>query len=188
DDEDEEVTQPKIQKNTIKPSIAKIEFVKTKQLEKKARKTIKQVENPRQNTHKPIGNQRNWNNVMSQRLETILVNTARQVSTAHLKSTVNAARPKSYPSKSSHSSVKRLIHKKTSFKNSNVNKRVNTVRAKTVNTARPKAVANVVQGNIVNVVKASGTCPILLSMKKLMEDMLPLEVTLKEGKSQENVL
>ncbi|GKE48101.1 ribonuclease H-like domain-containing protein, partial [Tanacetum coccineum] len=62
-----------------------------------------------------------------------------------------------------------------------------------VNAARPKAVLNAVKGNHVNAVKASacwdnpqidGTCPILPTLKKLMEDMLPLEVTPKEGKSQ----
>nr|GEU59214.1 ribonuclease H-like domain-containing protein [Tanacetum cinerariifolium] len=68
DDDKEEVTQPKIEHKTIKPSIPKIEFVKPKQPEKKARKTVKHVEKPRQNTHRPRGNQRNWNNMMSQRL------------------------------------------------------------------------------------------------------------------------
>nr|GEV05303.1 putative ribonuclease H-like domain-containing protein [Tanacetum cinerariifolium] len=94
----------------------------------------------------------------------------------------------------------------------------------TVRARRPKAVVNVVQGNIVNVVKASaywiwkpktkvidhvskhnsasiilnkfdyvdaqgrsksvmGICPNLQIMKKLMDDMLLLEVTPKEGKS-----
>nr|GEW88038.1 hypothetical protein [Tanacetum cinerariifolium] len=104
DDEEENVTQPKIVKKTIKP---------------------------------------------------ILVNTARQVSTAQPKSTVNVARPKSYLSKTTHSTVKRPIHKKTSFNNSNVNQMVNTVRSKTVNTAGPKAIVNAVQGNVVNAVKAS---------------------------------
>nr|GEY17750.1 hypothetical protein [Tanacetum cinerariifolium] len=47
DDKDEEVTQPKIEQKTIKPSIPKIEFIKPKQPEKKARKTVKQVKNPR---------------------------------------------------------------------------------------------------------------------------------------------
>nr|GEU88784.1 hypothetical protein [Tanacetum cinerariifolium] len=47
------------------------------------------------------------------------------------------------------------IDKKTTFTNSNVPQKVNTVRSKTVNTARPKAVVNVVLGNKVNVVKAS---------------------------------
>ncbi|GJZ04793.1 hypothetical protein Tco_0538068 [Tanacetum coccineum] len=68
DDEEEDVSQPKTEKKTVKPSIAKIEFVKPKQQEKTARKTVKQVEKHRQNTHSPRGNQRNWNNMMSQKL------------------------------------------------------------------------------------------------------------------------
>ncbi|GJW20290.1 hypothetical protein Tco_0030912 [Tanacetum coccineum] len=65
---------------------------------------------------------------------------------------------------------------------------------KQVNTVRPKAVLNAVKGNHVNTARPKvvlnalkrnqGTCPILLTLKKLMEDMLPLEVTPKEGKSQ----
>ncbi|GJX49165.1 ribonuclease H-like domain-containing protein [Tanacetum coccineum] len=73
----------------------------------------------------------------------------------------------------SHSTVKRPIHKNTTFKNSNFNKRVNTVKDKNVNTAkpksvvnaakpkvvvnaaRPKAVVNAAKGNNINVVKAS---------------------------------
>ncbi|GJX86016.1 ribonuclease H-like domain-containing protein [Tanacetum coccineum] len=65
DSEEENVSQPKIKKKTIKPSIAKIEFVKPKQQEKTARKTVKQAEKHRQNTHSPRGNQRNWNNMMA---------------------------------------------------------------------------------------------------------------------------
>ncbi|GJS57741.1 hypothetical protein Tco_0652525 [Tanacetum coccineum] len=68
DSEEENVSQPKTKKKTVKPSIAKIEFVKPKQQEKTARKTIKQDEKHRQNTHSPRDNQRNWNNMMSQRL------------------------------------------------------------------------------------------------------------------------
>ncbi|GJV61465.1 hypothetical protein Tco_1467565, partial [Tanacetum coccineum] len=92
------------------------------------------------------------------------VNTARQVNTAHSKTTVNAARPKSYLSKTTHSTVKRHVQKNTAFKNSNFNQRVNTVKDKNVNTARPKVVVNVVRpkaivnavkGNNVNAVKAS---------------------------------
>ncbi|GJR98079.1 ribonuclease H-like domain-containing protein [Tanacetum coccineum] len=94
----------------------------------------------------------------------VSVNTARQVNAAHTKTTVNAARPMSYLSKKAHSTVKRPIHKNTTFKNSNFNQRVNTVKDKNVNTvrpkavvnaARPKAVVNAVKGNNVNVVKAS---------------------------------
>ncbi|GJW26705.1 ribonuclease H-like domain-containing protein, partial [Tanacetum coccineum] len=68
DDEEEDVSQPKIEKKTVRPSIVKKEFVKSKQQEKTTRKTIKQVEQHRQNTHSPRGNQRNWNNMMSQKL------------------------------------------------------------------------------------------------------------------------
>nr|GEV97025.1 hypothetical protein [Tanacetum cinerariifolium] len=53
DDEDEEMNQSKSEQKKVKPSIPKIEFVKPKQPEKKARKTIKQIENPRQNTYRP---------------------------------------------------------------------------------------------------------------------------------------
>ncbi|GJZ67009.1 hypothetical protein Tco_0630249 [Tanacetum coccineum] len=242
DSEEENMSQTKTEKKTVKPSIAKIEFVKPKQQEKNARKTVKQVEKHRQNTHIPRGNQRNWNNMMSQRLgrnfemfnkacyvygsfdhlqvdciyhqkqfqnkrmvkpvwnnaqrvnhqnfakkthpcakknmvpravlmksglvsintarqniskTAVSVNTARQVNTAHSKTTVNATRPMSYLSKIAHSTVKRPINNNTAFKNININQRVNTVRGKNVNTARPKAVVNAVQGNNVNVVKAS---------------------------------
>ncbi|GKF52843.1 hypothetical protein Tco_0159753 [Tanacetum coccineum] len=94
----------------------------------------------------------------------ISVNTARQVNTAHSKTTVNAARPMSYLSKIAHSTVKRPIHKNTAFKNSNFNKRVNVVKDKNVNVVRPKAIVNAarpkavltaVKGNQVNAVKAS---------------------------------
>ncbi|GJX74748.1 hypothetical protein Tco_0313343 [Tanacetum coccineum] len=68
DSEEENMSQTKTEKKTVKPSITKIEFVKPKQQEKTARKTIKQVEKHRQNTHSPRGNQINWNNMMSQRL------------------------------------------------------------------------------------------------------------------------
>nr|GEX56841.1 ribonuclease H-like domain-containing protein [Tanacetum cinerariifolium] len=231
DDEEEDVAQPKIVKKIVKPSIVKKEFIKPKQPEKKTRKTIKQAEKPRQNTHRPRGNQRNENNMMSQKLRSnfemynktcyvcgsfdhlqancnyhqqqsnyqkmvkpywnynqrvnhnfflkkthphakrntvpravllksgivntarqnfsktyVLVNISKQVSTAHLKLAVNVARPMSHLSKTPHSTVKRPIHTKTTFNNSNVNQRVNTVRSKTVNTARPKAVVNAIQG------------------------------------------
>ncbi|GKA69713.1 putative ribonuclease H-like domain-containing protein [Tanacetum coccineum] len=85
----------------------------------------------------------------------VLVNTARQVNAAHSKTTVNVARPMSYLSKTAHLTVKRPIHKNTTFKNSNINQRVNTVRGKKFNTARPKAVVNAVKGNNFNAVKAS---------------------------------
>nr|GEU61907.1 ribonuclease H-like domain-containing protein [Tanacetum cinerariifolium] len=68
DDEEENIAQPKIVNKTVKPSIPKIEFVKPRQQEKTARKNVKKVEHNRQNIHKPRGNQRNYNNMMSQKL------------------------------------------------------------------------------------------------------------------------
>nr|GFA09978.1 ribonuclease H-like domain-containing protein [Tanacetum cinerariifolium] len=68
DNEEKDVFQPKSEKKIIRSSIAKIEFVKSKQQKKTARKTVKQVDQHRQNTYSPRGNQRNWNNMMSQKL------------------------------------------------------------------------------------------------------------------------
>ncbi|GJT95993.1 retrovirus-related pol polyprotein from transposon TNT 1-94 [Tanacetum coccineum] len=69
DSEKEDVHQAKIVKKTVKPSFAKIEFVKSKEQVKSPRKTTgKQGDQNRQNTHAPRGNKRNRNNMMSQRL------------------------------------------------------------------------------------------------------------------------
>ncbi|GKB81911.1 hypothetical protein Tco_0948806 [Tanacetum coccineum] len=69
DSEDEDELMPKIEKKTVKPSFAKIEFVKSKKQVKYPRKTtVKQGNQNRLNTHSPRGNQRNWNYMMSQRL------------------------------------------------------------------------------------------------------------------------
>ncbi|GJR05102.1 putative ribonuclease H-like domain-containing protein [Tanacetum coccineum] len=94
----------------------------------------------------------------------VSLNTARQLNTAHPKIIINSVRPMTTLSKSAHSTVKWPIHKNTTFKNSNFNQRVNTVKDKNVNiakpkavvnAAKPKAVVNAVKGNNVNVVKAS---------------------------------
>ncbi|GKF63775.1 hypothetical protein Tco_0187223 [Tanacetum coccineum] len=98
----------------------------------------------------------------------VLVNTARQVNAAYLKTTVNAVRPMSYISKITHSTVKRPIHKNTSFKNSNINQRVNIVRGKNFNTARPKVVVNSDKGNNFNAVKAS-TCWVWKPKNKVLD-------------------
>nr|GEZ76037.1 hypothetical protein [Tanacetum cinerariifolium] len=58
--ENEAESKLKIEKKTVKPSFAKIKFVKSKQQVKSPRKTtVKQVAKPRQNTYRPRGNQRN---------------------------------------------------------------------------------------------------------------------------------
>ncbi|GJQ92909.1 ribonuclease H-like domain-containing protein [Tanacetum coccineum] len=192
---EKDVPQAKIEKKTIKPSFTKIEFVKPKG--KTARKTAKQVDCKKVNQKEFQNTKPIWKNAQRVNhqnfakkthpyakknivLRAVLmksglvsVNTARQVNAAHTKTTVNAARPMSYLSKIAHSTVKRPIHKNTTFKNINFNQRVNTVKDKNVNTirpkavvnaakpkavvnvARPKAVVNAVKGNNVNVVKAS---------------------------------
>ncbi|GJS08306.1 ribonuclease H-like domain-containing protein [Tanacetum coccineum] len=133
DSEEENVSQTKTKKKTVKPSITKIEFVKPKQQEKTIRKTVKQVEKHRQNTHSPRGNQRNWNNMMSQKLGSNfkMFNKACYVcgSFDHLQVDCN-------------------YHQKQ-FQNQRMVKPVSN------NAKGPKAVVNVVKGNNVNVVKAS---------------------------------
>ncbi|GJZ65852.1 ribonuclease H-like domain-containing protein [Tanacetum coccineum] len=197
DNEEDDVPQAKIEKKTFKPSFAKIEFVKPKQQEKTARKTVNHVDCKKVNQKQFQNTKPIWNNAQRVNHQNfakkthpcakknivpravlmksglVSVNTARQVNAAHTKTTVNAARPMSYLSKIAHSTVKRPIHKNTTFKNSNFNQRVNIVKDKNVNTIRPKAVVNVakpkvvvndvrpkaivkaVKGNNVNVVKAS---------------------------------
>nr|GEZ72085.1 hypothetical protein [Tanacetum cinerariifolium] len=58
DNEEEDVSEPKIKKKIVKPSIVEKEFVKSKQQKKTSRKTVKQVEQNRQNSHNPRGNQK----------------------------------------------------------------------------------------------------------------------------------
>ncbi|GJZ22546.1 putative ribonuclease H-like domain-containing protein [Tanacetum coccineum] len=129
DNEEDDVPQAKIEKKTFKPSFAKIEFVKPKQQEKTARKTVDCKKNI-------------VSRAVLMKSGLVLVNTTRQVNAAHTKTTVNAARPMSYLSKTAHSTVKRPIHNNTAFKNSNFNQRVNIVKDKNVNTTKPKAVGN----------------------------------------------
>ncbi|GJT99449.1 hypothetical protein Tco_1109788, partial [Tanacetum coccineum] len=81
-----------------------------------------------------------------------------------VKSKEQVKSPRKTTVKQAHSTIKRPIHKNTSFKNSNFNERVNAVKDKNVNVVRPKAVINVarpkavfnaIKGNNVNAVKAS---------------------------------
>ncbi|GKC37780.1 hypothetical protein Tco_1050164, partial [Tanacetum coccineum] len=62
DDDSEVEFIPNIEDKTVRPSTEKIKFVKS------ARETVEKVETSKQNKHYPRGNQRNWNNLMSQRL------------------------------------------------------------------------------------------------------------------------
>ncbi|GKA89598.1 ribonuclease H-like domain-containing protein [Tanacetum coccineum] len=62
DDDSEVEFIPNVVDKTVRSSTEKIKFVKS------ARETIEKVETPKQYKHCPRGNQRNWNNLMSQRL------------------------------------------------------------------------------------------------------------------------
>ncbi|GJW38573.1 ribonuclease H-like domain-containing protein [Tanacetum coccineum] len=183
--EEEDVPQAKIQKKTDKPSLAKIKFVKSKEQVKSPRKTtVKQGDQNRQNTHSPRGNQRNWNQMMSQRLGTSfeMINKACYVcgSFDHLQNDCNnhqiqfnnnkMVKPVwNYTQRVNHQKFSRMTH--PSPKRNIVPKallmksglRVNTVKDINVNTARPKAVVNAarpkavlnaVKGNQDNAVKA----------------------------------
>ncbi|GJR09640.1 ubiquitin hydrolase [Tanacetum coccineum] len=214
------VSDDKLEKNTIFPTVSKIEFVRPKQQEKPVRKPIKYAEMYRSQT--PRGNQRNWNNQKSQQLgsnfmmynkacfvcgsfdhvqahcnyhqkERVVsgnnytrvnynyfflkahpsayrnmvpravlmktglrpLNTARPITTAHLKTTVYSARSMSCFSKSAQSTVKRPYQTRPTLTNKNFSQKVNTTkgkfytaRQKAVNTARPNsAVVNAVRAN-----------------------------------------
>nr|GEU85737.1 hypothetical protein [Tanacetum cinerariifolium] len=114
DDEEENVSQPKIKKKTVSPNIVKKEFVKPKQQKKTARKAIKQIKTQRM-------------------VKTVWKNAQR-------------ANHQNFDKKTHPCAKKNIVHKNTTFKNSNVNQRVNT--------ARPKAVVNAVKGNNLNAIKA----------------------------------
>ncbi|GJU28020.1 putative ribonuclease H-like domain-containing protein [Tanacetum coccineum] len=108
----------------------------------------------------------------------ILVNAIRPVNIVQSRTTVNNAGPMKNVINNAYSTARRPFNKITAANNSNFTKKVNTVKGTRVNTARPQAVLSVVKGNKGNV----ETDPILQIMKKLMADLLPFEVTLKEGK------
>ncbi|GKE88590.1 hypothetical protein Tco_1566065, partial [Tanacetum coccineum] len=230
DSKKEDAPQAKIEKKTVKPSFAKIKFVKSKEQVKTPRKTtIKQGDKNRLNTHSPRGNQRNKNNMMSQKLGSnfeminkacyvcgsfdhlqydcnnhqrqfnnkkmvkpvsnytqrvnhqnfsrmthpspkrnmvpkavlmrsglVSLTTARPVNTAQPRTTMNSASPMTNVFNKVHSTIRRPINKKTTFKNSNFIQRVNTVKDKNVNAARPKVGVNAVRPKVVlNAVKGN---------------------------------
>ncbi|GJV10276.1 hypothetical protein Tco_1351817 [Tanacetum coccineum] len=180
DSKEEYVPQAKKEKKTVKPSFAKIEFVKSKEQVKSPR-NVKQGDQNRKNTHTPRGNQRNWNNRISQRLGSNfeMINKACYMCGSfdhlqyncdnHQRQFNNKKMVKlvwNYTQRANHQNYSRMTH--PSPKRNMVPKavllRVNTVKDKNVNTAkpkavvntaRPKAVRNAVKGNQVNAVKAS---------------------------------
>ncbi|GKA85220.1 retrovirus-related pol polyprotein from transposon TNT 1-94 [Tanacetum coccineum] len=136
DSEKEDVPQAKTEKKTVKPSFAKIEFVKSKE----------QVKSPRKTTVKQV----------LMRSGLVSLTTARPVNTSQPRTTVDSARPMTNVFNKAYSTVRRPIKKNTSFKYSNFNQRVNIVKDKNVNAARPKAVVNdVKQKAVLNAIKGN---------------------------------
>nr|GEX73940.1 ribonuclease H-like domain-containing protein [Tanacetum cinerariifolium] len=135
-----------VEKKEVKPSINRINFVKAT-TDNNPREIVKNGEQPKQNTHRKRGNQRNWNGMMSHRNHVpqaaLTVNAARPINVVHPKRTMNAVNQATYFSKQPHSFVQRPNHKLTSLKNSYANKKVKTVWVKKDNTAKPKAAVNV---------------------------------------------
>ncbi|GKB30130.1 ribonuclease H-like domain-containing protein [Tanacetum coccineum] len=101
----------------------------------------------------------------------ISLNTARPVNTVQPRTAVNNAGPIKNVINNTYSTTRRPFNKITAPNNSNFTKKVNTVKGTRVNTARPIAVLSAIKENKGNVVKASA-CWI---MKKLIEDLLPME-------------
>ncbi|GJY37783.1 putative ribonuclease H-like domain-containing protein [Tanacetum coccineum] len=165
------MSDDKLEKKTIFPTVAKIQFVRAKQQEKPVRKPVKYAEMYMSQVLPVLANaitqyEKGWNIVpRAVLMKTGLrpLNTARPVNTAHPKTTVYSARPMSCFSKSAQSTVKRPYQTRTTLTNKNFSQKVNTAkgnfytaRPKAVNTARLNlAVVNAVRANQVNVVKAS---------------------------------
>ncbi|GKD61954.1 ribonuclease H-like domain-containing protein [Tanacetum coccineum] len=127
DSKEENVSQPKIEKKTVKPRIAKIEFVKPKQQEKFARKTVKKAEKHRQNTQCPRRNQRNWNNMMM--VKPVWNNAQRVNHQSFAKKTHPCAKKNLVP---------RAVLMKSGLVSVNTGRQVNVAHSKTIlNVARP---------------------------------------------------
>ncbi|GJV42292.1 putative ribonuclease H-like domain-containing protein [Tanacetum coccineum] len=174
DSEEEDMPQAKIKKKIVKPSFAKIEFVKSKEQVKTHRKQLLNKFNNKKMV-KPVSNytQRVNHTIFSRmthpspkrnmvpkavlmRSGLVSLTTARLVNTAQPKTTVNSARPMTNVFNKAHSIVRRPINNKTTTKNSNFNKRVNIVSGMNVNTAMPKAVVNAARPKaVLNVVKGN---------------------------------
>nr|GEV70031.1 reverse transcriptase [Tanacetum cinerariifolium] len=128
EDEDEIETKSK----QIKPSFAKVKFVKPTEHVKSPRKSVKQTS-----------------------LKTaVSVNTTRLINTAYPRTTVNGAKPSSNVFHKTHSPVKRTFNQRTTTKNSDLKEKVNNVKGK-VATVRTKLVVSALQGNGENAVKSS---------------------------------
>ncbi|GJV09189.1 hypothetical protein Tco_1346845 [Tanacetum coccineum] len=145
DSEEEDVPQAKIEKKTVKPSFAKIEFVKSKEQVKSPRKTtVKQDgktsvelyskgESQISRMTHPSPKRNMVPKAVLMRSGLVSLTTAKPVNTAQPKTTVNSARPMTNVFNKAHSTVRRPINNKTTTKNSNFNQKVNTASSEVLN-------------------------------------------------------
>ncbi|GJX73873.1 retrovirus-related pol polyprotein from transposon TNT 1-94 [Tanacetum coccineum] len=166
---EELVSNDKLEKKTISPTVTKMEFVRPKQQEKPVKKLVKYAEmysfdhvqadyNYHQREKVVSGNNYtrvNYNysakkahpsahrnmapRAVLMKISLRPLNTARPVNIAHPKTTVYSARPMSRFSKLAQSTVKRPYQIRTALTNKNFSQKVNTAKGKFY-TARPKAV------------------------------------------------
>nr|GEY90033.1 hypothetical protein [Tanacetum cinerariifolium] len=137
DSEDENEIETEIKQ--IKPSFAKVKFVKPTKHMKSPRKSVKQEESNWQTKYSRKNSQspRVLTNSGLKTLNTarhpssratISVNTARPINTAYPKSTVNGAKPSSNVFHKSHSPVRRTFNQRTAPKNNDLKEKVNTAK------------------------------------------------------------
>ncbi|GKD39585.1 putative ribonuclease H-like domain-containing protein, partial [Tanacetum coccineum] len=100
---------------------------------------------------------------------TVSVNTARPISTAYPRPTVNCARPASNVFNRVHSHVRRHFNKFTTNKNNNFNEKVNIVLGN-VTTVGTKAIVSDNKGNEANAVKASA-CWVWRPKQKVLDHL-----------------
>nr|GEV27390.1 hypothetical protein [Tanacetum cinerariifolium] len=178
DSKDEDVIE--LESKQIKPSFAKVKFVKYSKHVKSPRKSIKQEESNRQpNTlGKPVKvleivspsfekkfcskSSLNYSGLKTLNIArhpssraSVSVNTSRPINTSYPRLTVNGTKPSSNVFHKSHSSFRRTFNQRTAPKNSDLKEKVNIVKVNNVTTAGTKAVVSAVQGNGENVVKSS---------------------------------
>ncbi|GJX36158.1 putative ribonuclease H-like domain-containing protein [Tanacetum coccineum] len=181
DSEEENVSQTKIEKKTAKPSFVKIDFVKAKQTNKTDRKTAKQVDCNYQRMVKPVRNNAKRVNHQNFAKKTHPCPKKNMVPRAVLmkpKAVVNAARPKA-------------VVNAVKGNNVNVVKAsacwVWKLKTKVLDHGNPQ-----IDLQDKGVIDSGCLRHMTRNMSYLTDyeeiDMLPLEVTLKEGKSQAKVL
>ncbi|GJS97683.1 putative ribonuclease H-like domain-containing protein [Tanacetum coccineum] len=154
-DSDDCMIRPSFEQN--KPSYAKINFVNSDENTRKfviEQHTYRQAKNLRKILTK-FGNVPVNTAKQSSPRAAISNSTARYISTAASKPTVNGAKPSSNVFNKSHSSVKRTFYQRTTPKNNDFKEKVNTAKVNNVTTVGTKAVVSAVQGHEANVVKSS---------------------------------